>query len=166
MLDNITRYLEGITEAKSRRHLQYIAEPIGDRMSSQALVTAGLVISATKPKAKTGASTSYYCVNGVLVSIAAGTDMAALTGPTYATTLINVFCFFVDSAGNKTSAGGTAATTLAGVKWPQFPKNKALIGFIIATASGDFVPGGTDLDTGTTVYVSPIGAFDPTILTG
>ena len=42
--------------------------------------------------------------------------------------------------------------------------DKALIGFLLITHSSTFTGGTTALDTATTVYVSPIGAFDPTIL--
>jgi hypothetical protein len=167
MLATIHQYTEGFANQTEAHFLRASLVPIGDRMSSQPLVTAGLVIhGATSALAKTGAAAYYGVANGVPVTIAASTDMPALTGAAYATTLINIFCFFIDQGSVVTSAGGTAATTLAGVKWPPFPKNKALVGFLIVTASGTFTPGTTALDTGTTVYVSPVGAFDPTILTG
>jgi Lhr-like helicase len=53
---------------------------------------------------------------------------------------------------------------LAGVKFPEFPEGKTLVGFLIITHSSTFTGGTTALDTATTVYVSPVGAFDPNIL--
>ena len=79
---------------------------------------------------------------------------------------------FVDSAGVVTSAMGTAGATLAKVSFPQFPVQKALIGFIVVnpTGTGNFVGGTTNLDDVTvvpnTVYVSPVGGFDPYCLIG
>lgn len=156
-----------ITKTVVRRLLGHLARPI----NSQALVTAGLVITATTGKKvpKTGAADSYYSAAGTLVKIASGTDMAALAG-TVTNAKFNVFCFFVDAAGTKTSAMGTEGGTLAAVKWPDFPADKALIGFIIInpTGTGNFVGDTTALDDATvapnTVYCSPIGAFDPTVL--
>ena len=65
---------------------------------------------------------------------------------------------------------GSGASTLGAVKFPDVPLDKAIVGFIIVnpTGTGDFVGNTTALDDATavpnTVYVSPIGAFDPTIL--
>lgn len=167
MLATIDQFSAGIAAQKDQRHVRGITMPMGDRMSSQPLTTAGLVIKGGGlALAKTGAAAFFGVANGVLVTIAASTDMPALSGPNVATTNLNVYCFFIDSAGVVTSAAGTAGTTLGKVVFPQFPKNKALVGFLIVTASGTFIPGTTALDVGTTVFVSPLGAFDPTILTG
>ncbi|MDE2020869.1 MAG: hypothetical protein KGJ13_11085, partial [Patescibacteria group bacterium] len=145
---------------------------IFDRESTCPLNSAGLVIhGAAGTVPKTGSSDCYLIANGILQKITASTDMPALSG-TVVNATFNVFCFFIDSAGTKTSAMGTAGTTLAKVVFPQFPKQKALIGFIIInpTGTGNFVGGTTALDDGTvvpnTVYVSPTGGFDPACLIG
>lgn len=167
MQDTINRYLDGIAANKDQRSVDFVVTPIGDRMSSQPLSSAGLAIKAGgSALAKTGASDFYATANGVLVKIAASTDMPALTGITITATKFNVVCFFVDSGGTVTAAAGTQGAALGNVVFPQFPKNKALVGFLIITYSGTFTGGTTPLDTATTVYVNPIGAFDPTILTG
>jgi hypothetical protein len=114
--------------------------------------------------AKTGAAAFYAVAKGVLVTIAASTDMPSLVGLTITASNFNVACFFVDSASVVTLAQGTQATTIGGVKWPQFPLNKALVGFLLITHSSTFTGGTTPLDTATTVYVSPLGPFDPTVL--
>jgi hypothetical protein len=113
---------------------------------------------------KTGAAAFYAVAKGVLVTIAASTDMPSLVGLTITASNFNVACFFVDSASVVTLAQGTQATTIGGVKWPQFPLNKALVGFLLITHSSTFTGGTTPLDTATTVYVSPLGPFDPTVL--
>lgn len=155
-----------IASQKDREAVRKLVEPVGDRMSSQPLVTAGLVIKAgSSALAKTGAAASYYIAGGKLVTIASGTDMPALVGNITAASY-NVYCFFIDSASVVTVAIGNESTTLAGVTFPTFPKNKSLVGFLIVTYASTFVGGTTALDTATTVYVSPVGAFDPNVLTG
>lgn len=163
--DTITRNLQPLASQPGKQHLLTVLKAIGDRMSSQPLRTAGLVIKAGGGVlAKIGSADYYASVNGVLVKIAASTDMPALTGLTITAAYFNVACFFVDSAGTVTVAFGTEGSTLALVKWPPFPENKALVGCLIITHSSTFTGNTTALDTATTVYISPVGAFDPTIL--
>lgn len=165
MLDTITRFLAGFSNAKDAYFLSRVFNALGDRYSSQPLVSAGLVINAggaTFPKI--GAADFYAVANGVLVKVAAGTALPALTGITITAAFFNVVCFFVDSAGTLTALAGTQAATLGGVVFPQFPAKKALIGFLIITNASTFTGGTTALDAATTVYVSPLGAFDPTVL--
>ena len=167
--DTIIRWLSGIASRKDSEAIRQAVQPIADRMSAQAIINSTLVIKAgSSPVAKTGAASSYFVVNGKLVLIAASTDMPAIPAtPVLTAGSLNVVCFFVDQGGTTSAAWGTESTTLAGVVFPQFPKNKALVGVIIITASGAFTGGTTALDNTTlTVYVSPVGAFDPTVLTG
>lgn len=170
--DTLTRWCEALVDTKNAYAFRKVLEPVFDRMSSVALSSPGLVIhGAGSTLAKTGGSTSYFIVNGVLRSIAAATDMPALSG-TVVNGTFNVFCFFIDSAGTTTSAMGTAGSTLALLTFPQFPKQKALIGFIIInpTGTGNFVGGTTALDDGTVVpnaaYVNGPEGFDPYVLIG
>ena len=164
MLDTMTRYLTGFSEVKHRIALRFIAEPIVDRFSSQPLNTAGLAITGGGgTAAKIGASDFYAVANGILVKIAASTTLPALVG-TITAASFNVFCFFVDSAAVATVAMGTEGTTLAKVKFPTFPKNKTLVGFLIVTYASTFTGGTTALDTATTVYVNGAGPFDPSVL--
>lgn len=165
--DTLTRWMEAVRDSTTQRNLRTILTPLFDRQTSRALSSAGLVIHGAGSKvAKTGSADTYLLANGVLQKIAASTDMPALVG-TVTNADFNVFCFFVDSAGTVTSAMGTQATTLAGVVFPQFPQQKALVGFVVInpTGTGDFVGGTTALDDATVVpnaaYVSPTGGFDP-----
>lgn len=165
MLDTMTRYLEGLKEIRWRRALRATMLPLVDRYSSQPLTTAGLVIKAGgSTLAKTGSAAFYAVASGVPVTIAGSTDMTVLTGLVISATFFNVACFFVDSASVVTVAFGTQGATLGALTWPQFPQGKALIGFLIITHSSTFTGGTTALDTATTVYVSPLGPFDPTVL--
>jgi hypothetical protein len=113
----------------------------------------------------------YALAQGVLVTKAANTAMAALAG-TVANATFNVFAFFIDRGGNLTSAIGSAGSTLAGVTMPTPPPGQAMIGFVIVnpTGTGAFVGGTTALDDATVVpnavYVNTLGAFDPTVLAG
>jgi hypothetical protein len=165
MLDTVTRFMAGLANPKDGYFLQRILNALADRYSSQPLTSAGLVISgAGLLVAKTGAADFYATAGGVLVKVAAGTVLPALTGINAPAGGFNVACFFVDSAGVVTVAGGNPAATLGGVGWPQFPVKKALIGVLVITNAGAFTGGTTALDTATTVYISPLGSFDPTVL--
>lgn len=165
MLDTMTRWMEGILDHKRSYALYNIFLPLVDRYSSQPQTSAGLAISSGgATTAKTGSADFYASVTGVLVKIVASTTMPVLTGNTITANSFNVFCFFVDSAGVVTLAAGTQGTTLAKVVFPQFPKGKSLVGYLIITHSATFTGGTTPLDTATTVYVNPLGAFDPTVL--
>jgi len=170
MIDTITRYLAGVAAARDREALAAVLKPIGDRLSTQSLTSAGLVIGGTtKLTARTSASLVYYAsVKGKILTKAVSTEMATLVG-TVTEGAFNVYCFFIDAAGTLTSAMGTQAATLAAVKFPDFPEGKALVGFIaVQPTTGSFVGGTTALDDGTviprTVYVSPVGPFDPSVL--
>lgn len=165
MLDTMTRLLAGITDSQSRTALRRILRSLVDRYSSQPLTSAGLVIhGSASTVAKTGSADFYASVQGILVKIAASTDMPALTGINISAGNFNVVCFFVDNAGTVTVAAGTQAATLGGVVFPEPPAGKALVGFLIITYASAFTGGTTALDTATTVYVSPLGPFDPTVL--
>jgi len=166
MIDTMTRFLEGVVPQKVRWSLRKIFLPTIDRLSSQPLTSAGLVISATTTLAKIGAADFYASVAGSLVKIAAGTNMPALTGCNFSAGNFNVACFYVDGAGTVTMLTGTQGATLGAVKFPEPPFNKALVGFLIITYASAFTGGTTVLSTATTVYVSPLAGFDPTALTG
>ena len=165
MANTMTNWLSGIAEERWRNAIRSIATPLVDRYSSQPLTTAGLVIkTGGSTLAKTGAADFYASVKGILVKISAATDMPALTGLSITAANFNVACFFVDSAGTTSVAFGTQGATLGAVVFPPFPLNKALIGFLIITYASTFTGGSTALDTATTVYVSPLGPFDPASL--
>jgi hypothetical protein len=165
MLDTMGRYLQGLSNVKDSYALQRVLAPLADRYSSMPLTTAGLVIKAGGGVlAKTGAAAFYGVAAGALVTIAGGTDMPALTGINIGAGAYNVACFFIDSASVVTVLPGTQGATLGAVGWPQFPQKKALVGFLIITYASAFTGNTTALDTATTVYVSPVGPFDPTVL--
>ena len=157
--------LAAISAGKDRQALQPLFELIAAEHNTQALTSAGLVIKAgTSTLAKTGSSAFYAIVGGRLVTIAGSTDMPALTGLNITAGSYNVACFFVDAAGTVSARFGTEGTALGRVKFPDFPINAALVGFLIITYASAFTGGTTALDTATTVYVSPVGAVDPTFL--
>jgi hypothetical protein len=162
MIDTFSSILGGVSNALTKDALSKILRPLVDRFSSQATSTAGLVISTTTTTSKIGAVAFAGVANGVPVAIAAGTDMPALTGLNITAGSYNVFCYFIDSASVVTVKMGIEGTTLAKVKFPQFPEGKALVGYLVVTYASAFTGGTTVLSTATTVYVSPVGAIDPT----
>jgi hypothetical protein len=165
MQDTVSNYLDGVQSETTRRAVRIPMKAIADRLSCQATSTAGLVVTATTGHyvPKTGSAAFAGVVQGVPVAIAGGTDMPALVG-TITATKYNIFCFFIDRASVVTSAMGIEGATLAAVKFPPFPEGKTLVGYIVVTYASTFTGGSTALDTATTVYVSPVGAFDPTVL--
>lgn len=167
MLGTITQWLEAFGDVRQRNGLRNWAVPIGDRLSTSAMSTAGLVISSGgATTAKIGAVDCYASVQGVLVKIAAGTVLPALTGITAAQNSFVTASFFVDGAGTVTVLGGSPGTTLAKAGWPSWPQGKALLGFLIITNTGGVFTGGTTaLDTATTAFIS-VGHFDPSVLVG
>lgn len=165
MRNTITQYLSNIGSGTDKAALQALLQVFASRLNTVATATAGLVIKAgTSVLAKTGATAFRGSVGGRQVTIAAATDMPALTGLVITANKFNVACFFIDAAGTVTAAFGTEGGTAAAVVFPDFPIDKALVGFLLITHSATFTGNTTALDTATTVYVSPVGAFDPTIL--
>ncbi len=165
--DTLARWVEGIDDAQNRLNIRKLIEPLFDRMSTSALNSAGLAITGGGgTAAKIGASDFYAMANGVLVKIAASTTLPTLVG-TITASSFNVFCFFVDSAATATVAMGTEGTTIGKIVFPQMPKQKALIGFILVTCSATFTGGTTALDgSTTTVYLNSTESFDPACLLG
>lgn len=167
MIDTMTRFLEAVRDRKTAYAVRKAFESAIDRLSSQPLTSAGLVIhGGGSTLAKTGTSAFYAAVAGVLVKIAASTDMPALTGCNAAAGAFNVACFYVNGAGVVKMLPGTQGATLGAVVFPAPTKNQALVGFLVITYASAFTGGTTALDTATTVYVSPLAGFDPTALTG
>jgi len=148
-----------------RDDLYELLKGIYQRLSYTTLNSAGLAIKAGGGVlVKTGSTATTLNMGGVLVSIAASTDMPALVG-TVTADLFNVFVFSQDSAGTRYTSMGTEAATLAGVKMPNIPDNRVIIGLIVVnpTGTGNFVGGTTALDDATVVpnvvYNNTVGAF-------
>src|SRR5512146_393412 len=112
--DTIRRWLNGVPNVTEREHLGNILVPIGDRLSSHALGSPALAITGGGSTTVSTGADAYFIVNGVLVKIATGTALAALSG-TITAGKYNVFCFFVDSAGTVTSAMGTEGAAIANI---------------------------------------------------
>jgi hypothetical protein len=160
----ISQLLGGHANENMRAALSPILRALGDRLSCQATSSAGLVITgAGSTTAKIGATAFQGVVRGVPVTIAAATNMPALVGGITAGSF-NIFCFYIDAASVVTVAKGIEGTTLAKVTFPVVPEGKAMVGYLIVTYASAFTGGTTALDTATTNYVSPVGAFDPTVL--
>jgi hypothetical protein len=168
LIQNLAAFPGTLLQIAARR----VVQALWDRQTSRPITSAGLVIKAGgSALAKTGSSATYLLANGIMQKISGSTDMPALVG-TVTNATFNMYCFFIDSAGNVTSQIGIAGTTLAKMKFPQMPQKKALIGFVIInpTGTGDFVGGTTALDDATVVpnaaFISPTAGFDPYAVLG
>lgn len=168
MIATLSQYLSNIASGTDRRVHQQILAGLGGTMATQSIRTAGLVTNGANT-ARIGAAAYYAVVRGKLVTLAANLDMPALVG-SVANATFNVYVFYVNAAGTVTTRMGTGGATLAAVTFPDTPPDLAIIGFIIInpTGTGAFVGGATALADATVVpnvvFVSPVGAFDPTIL--
>lgn len=176
-MDNLSQVVSAIPDTRAAAAVKKALKGVYDRMSCQMLSNSTLVITATAglKVPKTGAAISYGVLKGRMLSIAAGVDMPALSG-TVTNAKFNVFCFFANiadeslTAANMVSAMGVEGATMELVKFPAFPENKTLIGYIIInpTGTGNFVGNTTALNDATvipgTAYISPVGPFDPTAL--
>lgn len=109
------------------------------------------VKSAAKAIAQTGAACEIRLFDKI-IAVATTTDMPALSG-VVANGTHNVFAFFQKYDGTRRTAMGTAASTRAGVVWPQAQDGEALIGgvYVNPTGTGDFTGGTTALDDATVV---------------
>lgn len=173
MQDTISRYLTNMPDVRVRRAIQFLMIALADRYNAQMLSPAAIVITgAASANAKTGANAVLALTNSgnasALVSVAAATSLVPFVGTTLINTF-NVYVFYVDTAGTVTAAMGTAATTLAGVVFPQMPQGKACIGgFTVNPTAGSFIGATTALDAVNTnvVFFSPVGPWDPTVLLG
>lgn len=172
MMQILKNWLAQVSDTAAQYSLLLIFSPIVNRFRSCTLSTAGLVIKAGgSALAKTGSAVTHYIAEGVKGRIAGSTDMPALVG-TVTNALFNVFVFSVDKAGTVTVQMGVEGATEAAIKWPKLDQRKAVVGFIVInpTGTGNFVGGTTPLDDATVApgaaYVSPVGTFDPGVLTG
>ena len=168
----ISQNLSGLASELDRKAIQPIVVAGANVDSSLVFNSAGLAASASPNTAvKTGGSTTYYIVDGVLGSIASGTNMAALVG-TVVNATFNVFAFFVDRTGTLTSAMGAPGASLGAVTFPGTPLKTACIGFVIInpTGTGNFIGGTTAMADGTVVpnavYISITGGMDASSLLG
>jgi hypothetical protein len=161
-LGTLSRYLGGIADSKAAQGLRRLLEPVLDRYASVPTSTAALVIKAGASTLAKNGSVFHGFAAGVPVTIAANTDMPALPG-TITANAFNCYCFFIDRASTVTVAQGIEGSTRALMKFPPFPRDKCLIGYLIVTHSSTFTGGTTALDTATTQYISPTGAFDPSV---
>jgi hypothetical protein len=165
MQNTISQWLSQISVQLTRSALDRLFKTTSRATSCVALSSAGLVIKAGGGVlAKTGGAAFYASVNGTLVTVAAGVDMPALTGLNISANAFNVACFFINGSGTVSARFGVEGSAIGRVKWPDFPDDQALVGALLITHSSAFTGNTTALDTATTVYLSPVGAVDPTFI--
>lgn len=166
-MENILQRVQALGSQRMEREIGPVLRYLYDRISCQLLSTGGLAIKAGGGVLVKAATLCKYICKGKLLSLAANTDMAALSG-TVTNAKFNVFCFFIDEAGTLTTLMGTEGATLAAVLWPAIPARQTMLGFVIInpTGTGNFVGNTTALDDATVVpnavYVNTIGVIDPT----
>ena len=166
MIGTIPTQLSGIAAEFVKRAMRRICSAMANAISGQMLAPAGLVIfGATATTVKTGALAVYATVNGRLVAIPAATVLPVLAGTVLINTF-NVFVFYVNNAGVIVGNMGIPGVALGGVIWPQTPLGSTIVGALtVNPTTASFIGGTTALDAVNTnvIYISPTGAFDPSI---
>jgi hypothetical protein len=107
--------------------------------------------------AKTGATATIAIVGGVMINIAASTDLGALTGINITAANFRIVLWGADAAGATTAFAGTEGTTLALATMPTVTAGQTVVAGAYITHSGAFTGNTTALDTATTVYFSTVG---------
>lgn len=167
----VSQVLNAMPDLSIRKAVKTVIDALADRASSRMVSTPGLTFTAAAAVVRTGAAACHLIVDGKLATIAATTNMPALSG-TVLNARFNVFAFYQDAAGVRTSVMGTEGASLAAVVFPPMPVKKALIGFTIInpTGAGNFVGGTTALDDAgvvpNAVNISALSGLDPTVLLG
>lgn len=165
MAKTITTSVGGLADGGVRSAISELQGAIVDSFLS----TGGLAIKAGGSAIVKAGTLCKALINGILVSVAANTDWAALSG-TVTNAKFNVFVFSMTSDGTKTTSMGTEGATLGDVVFPAIPADSAVIGFVIInpTGTGNFVGGTTALDDATVVpnavYVNTPFPFNPNVL--
>lgn len=168
MFNSLSQTLAAMPDKTAALALSNLLNPLFQRMESCMLTTAGLVVKAgASPLAKTGAAITHYIATGIKGRIAASTDMPALTGLNVANARWNAIVFTVNKLGViRAQIGKQDALSEAGIRWPELDQGSAIIGMLIINpTTGSFTGGTTALDdvNMNIQFISPIGAFDPTI---
>lgn len=166
MVETLSRLLNALSIRRDVNIHRLVLAPTIDLLSCQSFISATIVPSVGAVTTKVGAVDWYGVANGVLVKVAAATVLPALVGTILINTF-NVYAFYVDSAGVVTSQMGTAAATLAGVKWPVRPAGKVYLGAsLFNPTTGSFIGGTTLADAANTNHVglNALGGFDQTSL--
>lgn len=150
--------------------IQNLLRGVYDRMSSQIFNSAAIAAGTTATKVKIAAAINYLA-GGAPSSKAITDDFWTLSG-VVADGKTNVYCFYIDSAGTASSAMGVEGTTVtagylnSAVKFPPMPEKKAMVGFVVVSASGGAFTGGTSnvatAGNFTVTFVNTVGMFDPT----
>lgn len=162
-MENLSRRLSGLSDKSDAYDLFKILSDVYNRLNSVTLTSGGLAIKAGSSALAKTASAALITIKGVMRSFGAA-DMPALTG-IILTLNYNVAVFSVDSAGTSYTDMGTAAASVVGVKFPNLPATRTILGFVLIYngAGTTFTCGTTALDAAsvTTTYVNTLGAFDP-----
>jgi hypothetical protein len=160
----LTSTINAMSDKRDAYELQRVLQDVYNRFRSVALTTAGLVINgAANPAARTGASITYFSVEGKPLSVAANTVLPAFTG-TVANALFCPYVFTIDKSGTTYIQQGTAGATLAASRFPEIAADRAIVGVVIINPTvGTFTGGTSALDStaANAVYISPVGAWDP-----
>lgn len=158
-------FKERMAQLAVARDGENILAAMGYVANNQPLTSFGITNGAAATVFKTGATASLAVAGGAPVKVAASTNFPALTGLVVPTTFKVMIAFFTDSAGNLTQAWGNQSTAVAGVTWPDVPKNVAVVGFcLLENATGsNFTGGTTALDTAniTLTYGNGSGPLAP-----
>ena len=165
---NISASLAAIGSRIDSTELSSVLLPMAQRQRNVALVSAGLVVKGAGSALVKNGAAFYGIAEGTLITIAANTDMPALTGINVTNGNKRVVMFVANRAGTVTAvAGKEGGTALGTATFPALEPESVIIGgIILAPSTGNFVGGTSALDgtLANTVYFSPVGALYPSVV--
>ena len=146
--------LEDMTELRTRLAAAVVdGTAVTEELRNHLITDPGLAIGGGAKQTAQAAKAIVAIAGGTAVYKAAATGMSVLGGAATAADKSTAYAFYIDSAGTITTStrvpdAADAAAAITAILAVARPANKAIIGYLIVTASGGatFTPATTALD--------------------
>lgn len=139
-LKDLGQHCGAMADSRDGSLVRTVLEPMDNALSNRALNTPGIVIGTTDAAEVKITNATMCMVNGNLVLIAAGTEVAfTATTDDITDGYINLFLVTVDADGTLALVGGIEvliATGYSGVTLPEVSNKKAVIGIVSVATNG------------------------------
>jgi hypothetical protein len=159
----LKKYAQDISDAFARN--AFVRGIFVSIFGSQVVAPVTLAINGAGATFAKTTTASFVLVNGVLVKIASGTAMPALTGVSIPNGSKQVIGFVTDVNGNLTMLQGGVAASVGQLTFPALPDWTVAVGYlVIENGTGSTFTGGTTaLDTAslTVTYVNQPDGIQP-----
>lgn len=161
-MQTIKQRLLGVPDALARLEL---LQAFFSLFSNQVVAPPTLAIKAAGGVLARTTTACFALVGGVLVKIAANTDMPALTGVSIPNGSKQIVGFATDAAGTLSLLAGNVAATVGALQFPAVPVGQVALGYlIIENGTGSTFTGGTtalDAASLTVTYANMVDGLSP-----